>query len=203
MDRLVIKQTIFRRNDYLYKTNEPFKKIIMIRSGCVKTFKVNACGETIITGFCYPGELLGLNAIASETYQECALALDTLSVCQLSFSELEKIAQEFRCFDKQLIKLMSEKLSTHFMPNQCCSAESKIAFFLLNISKKMKMYGASGLHFNLSMTREDIGQYLGLATETVSRVLSKFQVNNILKCSNKYILLEDYFQLEHIASQAS
>ncbi len=202
LNDLVNQQTVLHRNDYIYKAAEKFTKIFIIRSGSVKTYKINASGEMVITGFCYPGEILGLNAIASKTYQENALALDTLSLCELNFNELEKLSIKFPCYQHQLIKLMSEKLSSDFFLNLSSSAESKMAFFLLSISKKMKNYGTSGMNFNLSMTREDIARYLGLATETVSRILSKFQSNNVLECSKKNIQLKDQTQLQSLASQA-
>ncbi len=202
LDSLVNQQTVLHRHDYVFKAAEPFKKIFIIRSGSVKTYKINAHGEMIITGFCYPGEILGLDAIASKTYQENALALDTLSLCELNFNELEKLSSKFPAYQHQLIKLMSEKLSTNFFLNLSSSAESKIAFFLLMISNKMKNYGTSGLDFNLSMSREDIAKYLGLATETVSRIFSKFQLNNVLECSKKNICVKDYPQLQSLASQA-
>lgn len=202
LDKLVDKRAIYHRHDYLYKAKDPFNKIIIIRSGSVKVYKLSAQGEMIILSFCYPGEILGLNAIAGDQYQENAVALDTLSVCQLNFNEFEKLSEKFPCFQKQLIKLMSEKLSTSFTFNSSSSAESKMAFFLLNISNKMKNYGTTGMDFSLSMTREDIAKYLGLATETVSRILSKFQLNNIVECSKKNILLKDYFTLRTLASQA-
>ncbi len=202
LSELVNQQRVLHRNDFLYKAHETFKKIIIIRSGSVKTYKINSNGEMTITGFCYPGEILGFNAIASKTYQENALALDTLSICELNYSELEKLSDKFPCFDHQLIKLMSEKLSTNFLLNLSSSAESKMAFFLLNISNKMKNYGTTGMNFNLSMTREDIARYLGLATETVSRILSKFQLNNVLECSKKNIIVKDHYQLQALASLA-
>jgi CRP/FNR family transcriptional regulator len=202
LSELVNQQTILHRNEYIYRAFETFRKIFIIRSGSVKTFKINSNGEKIITGFCYPGEILGFDAIATKTYQENALALDTVSVCELNFNELEKLSSKFPSYQHQLVKLMSEKLSSNFFLNLSSSAESKIAFFLLTISNKMKNYGTTGMNFNLSMTREDIARYLGLATETVSRILSKFQLNNILECSKKNIFLKDYSQLQILASQA-
>lgn len=203
LNELVNQQTILHRNEYVYRTSETFRKIFIIRSGSVKTYKMNSHGEMIITGFYYPGEILGFDAIASKTYQENAIALDTLSLCELNFDELEKLSSKFPSYQHQLIKLMSEKISTNFFLNLSSSAESKIAFFLLTISNKMKNYGTSGINFSLSMTREDIARYLGLATETVSRIFSKLQLNNILECSKKNIIVKNYSQLECLAAQAT
>ncbi|MBS0285794.1 MAG: cyclic nucleotide-binding domain-containing protein [Proteobacteria bacterium] len=199
LDKLINKQKIFHKSDYLFKAGASFKNIVVIRSGSIKTYKINAQGDQLITGFCYPGEVLGLNAIATKCYQENAVALDTVSVCELSFCEFEKVAEQVPSFQRQLIKMMSEKLCHTGIINLSSSAESKMAFFLLSISQKMKNYGTSGLDFKLSMTREDIAKYLGLASETVSRVLSKFQLSNLVACSQKNVQLKAYDQLVSLA----
>jgi len=202
LDSLVNKQQLFHRNEFIFKENTRFTHIYIIRSGSVKTYNVTPDGTTVITGFLYPGELMGLNAIASEHYIENALALDTVSVCALNYAEFESLSTQFAGFNKQLIKLMSEKLASVCISNLSCSAESKLAVFLLTISKKMKNYGTSGVDFSLSMSRVDIAKYLGLATETVSRILSKFQLNSLLSYSNKNIQLKDITKLEALAAQA-
>lgn len=201
LDSLVDKQKIYHRHEYIYHENKKFNSIYIIRSGSVKTYHIQPDGNTMITGFCYPGELLGLNAIASQHYMENAVALDTVSVCALDYAEFESLSTQFTGFNQQLIKLMSEKLASYPLTNQACSAESKLALFLLTISKKMKNYGTSGVDFSLSMSRVDIAKYLGLATETVSRILSKFQLNCWLTYSNKNIQIKDLLKLEELAAQ--
>lgn len=202
LDTLVDKQKLYHRGDFIYQTSDNLSNIYIIRSGSVKTFKVNTQGDVSITGFCYPGEILGLNAIAANHYQENAFALDTVSVCALHYAELEALSTQFPCFQKQLIKLMSEKLSTHSVLNLASSAEAKVAYFLISISTKMKNYGTTGLNFHLSMSREDIAKHLGMASETISRILAKFQLNHLVECSKKSVLLKDYFQLQALAQQA-
>lgn len=202
LDSLVDKQKIYHRGDFLYQVPDRFRSIYVIRSGSVKTFKVSMHGDINITGFCYPGEILGLNAIASNRYQENVVALDTVSVCALNYAELESLSIQFPCFQKQLIKLMSEKLSTQSALNMASSAEAKMAHFLISISTKMKNYGTTGLQFHLSMSREDIAKYLGLASETVCRILAKFQLNKWVECSKKSMLIKDCIQLQALAQQA-
>lgn len=202
LDNLVDKRRLYHRGDYLYKTGDAFSDIYIIRTGSVKTFKLNAQGDFTITGFCYPGEILGFNAIATEQYQENAIALDTVSVCALRYNQLEALSIQFPCFQKQLVNLMSEKISTHSVMNIASSAESKVAYFLITISAKMKNYGTTGLNVHLSMSREDIAKHLGLASETVSRILSKFQMNHLVELSKKTVILKDQFQLQALAAQA-
>lgn len=201
LDNLIDKRLLYHRNEHIYRKHDPLKKIIILRSGSVKIYTQNAREENTILGFCYPGEILGFNAIASGRYQEHAIALDTVSTCELDYNQFEKMTKTFPAFQKQFIQLMSEQMSSAAFLSLSSSAESRIAFFLLSISKKMKNYGASGMSFNLRMTRSDIANYLGLASETVSRILAKFQLNNILNCSNKNVTLHDYHQLQTIASQ--
>lgn len=202
LDNLVDKQKLYHRGDFIYKSREHFSHIYIIRSGTVKTYKENTQGDVTITGFCYPGEILGFNAIAANQYQENAVVLDTVSVCALRYNELEALSREFPCFQKQLVNLMSEKLSTHTVMNYSSSAESKVAYFLISISTKMKNYGTTGLNFHLSMSREDIAKHLGLASETVSRILSKFQINHLVEFSKKSVILKDLFRLQALAAQA-
>lgn len=202
LDDLVDKRKLYHRGDFIYQSHEQFGNLYIIRSGSVKTYKQSCQGDITITGFCYPGEILGFNAIAANRYQENAIALDTVSVCALRYNELESLSTQFPCFQKQLVNLMSEKLSTHTVINFASSAESKVAYFLISISTKMKNYGTTGLNFHLSMSREDIAKHLGLASETVSRILSKFQVNHLVEFSKKSVVLKDLFKLQALAAQA-
>lgn len=202
LDSLIDKQRVFHKNEYIYREKKDFTEIFIIRAGSVKTYNIANNGQIVITGFCYPGEILGMNAIAAKCYQENAVTLDTVSVCALNYGEFVKLSNRFIGFNQQLIKLMSEKLASQSISNHTCSAESKIALFLLTISHKMKNYGTSGIDFSLSMSREDIAKYLGLATETVSRILSKFKLKQIITCSNKSVHLQDILQLEILAAQA-
>ncbi|MBN9288917.1 MAG: hypothetical protein BGO43_07740 [Gammaproteobacteria bacterium 39-13] len=203
LDSLIDKQRLFHKNEYVYREKKDFTEIFIIRTGSVKTYNIANNGQIAITGFCYPGEILGMNAIAAKSYQENAVALDTVSVCALKYCEFVKLSNQFISFNQQLIKLMSEKLASQLITNHACSAESKIALFLLTISNKMKNYGTSGIDFSLSMSRDDIAKYLGLATETVSRILSKFKLRKILTCSNKAVHLQDILQLEILAAEAT
>lgn len=203
LEKIIKQSVLFHKNDFLYQSGTPFSTLAIIRSGCVKTYKINPNGDKTTTGFCYPGEILGLNAIAHNKYQEHAVALDTVSVCQLDFDAFEQLSLRFPKLQRYLISLMSEQLSNNLPPRLSSSAESKLAYFLLEISRKMKTFGISDKRLKLQMTRQDIAAYLGLATETVSRVLAKFQLRNILECSQKSILLKDYPTLQKLAFHAS
>ena len=200
-DNIVDQKKIYKAKDYLYKQNAPFSQIIIVRSGCIKNYILDPTGNKQITGFAYPGEVLGLNAISDKKYKEYAVALTTVSVCKIPFKELENISVKVPASQKQLIKLMSEKLSYNSLANLNAPADTRLALFLLNISSRMKRYGSSPVFFYLSMSRQDIGNYLGLATETVSRAFSRLQEQNIITCTRKQISIENLRNLQRVASQ--
>tara|TARA_R110000868_G_scaffold362686_2_gene624887 strand:+ start:3425 stop:4138 length:714 start_codon:yes stop_codon:yes gene_type:complete len=196
IDELVGRQKVLHKNDCLFDRGDKFKEIYAIRSG---TFKLCAPGNNdieVIEGFYLAGELIGFNAIASEIYPATAIALETSSVCVIPFDDLFTLAGQLPALRRQLVNLMSEKLQPEFKVSFNSGAEERIATFLLSISSRLQKRGYAVETFHLSMSRQDIGTYLGLATETVSRILTKLQDKDIIDVQRREIKINDFRQLQ-------
>ncbi len=189
IDGLVKTHRVLHKGDYLFKAGDRFKNIYAIRSGSFKSFIIDADGGERINGFYLLGELLGFAAIAEQNYHYSSIALETASVCEIPFDDLFELATNLPNLQRQILNLMSQRLA----PNQprllSSSAEQRFATFLLTISSRMKRCGLSAKTFKLSMSRQDIANYLGLAAETVSRLFSRLQQDGIITIERHQLCL--------------
>lgn len=184
--------------DYVFQAGEPFTAIYAMRSGIVKQYQVTDGGEERIMGFYLPGELLGLDAIWEGEHSCSAIALDTSSVCAFPYKQLEDICTRIHGFQQQMRRLMSREISSEnqfllMLKNK--SAQERIAGFLLNLSRRYERLGYSASEFKLPMSREAIGNYLGLTTETVSRLFSKMQRDNVIESNRRFMKILDVKKL--------
>jgi len=166
------------RGASLYHNGDRFDSLYAVRSGAFKTVGVSRHGDEKITGFHLPGELLGLDAISNHRHGFSAVALEDSEVCVLPFAPLERMALSMPALQHQLLRLISGDISRDhglMLLLGSMSAEQRLAAFLLSLSRRHQYLGFSGSRFVLRMTREEIGNYLGLTLETVSRLLSRFQ----------------------------
>lgn len=173
---------------------DPFHAISVVRSGAVKTFTTAPSGERQITGFYLPGELLGFDGVADDVHICSAKALETTSVCQLPFDELEEISLKLPGLQRQLHRIMGRELiEEQHMLLQIgkMHAKQRLAAFLVNYSIRLQNRGYSASEFNLTISRTDIGNYLGLTVETISRLFSKLQQDNVITIDKKFVTLKD------------
>lgn len=197
---IMVKNRIIKTNELLFKENERFKSLYVVRSGCIKTYRLSGVIADRTTGFFISGEIIGLDAIHTEFYQDTAIALDIASVCEIQFEALLSIAASVPNLQKQLVRLMSEKISCGVSREERdTSAEKRIANFILNLSIRFKRAGLSSTNFILPMSKKDIADYLGVATETMSRVLSKLRDNEILLINKKEFNIADIRKLQEVA----
>lgn len=195
----VHQKLLLKSKEDLFKADKPLKSIYVLRSGSLKTIKVNTSGSWQITGFYYPSDILGLDGIYLNKYPNSAVSLETSSVCEIRLSKFTELVSTIPNLLNQFINVMSERINELSCGFQNCSAEQRLALFLLNISNKMKRIGISGANIYLRMSREDIGNYLGLAGETVSRILTKFKDLGLIKLNSKSIDILDFKQLIKIS----
>lgn len=149
-------------------------------------------------GFHLPGELIGLDAIAEGDHPLAAKALETTSVCEIPFSDLESLSTRVHGLQHQLLRIMSQEIRDdehNMVILGQKSAEERLAAFLIGLSNRFKRRGFSDTQFNLSMSRSDIGNYLGLALETVSRLFTRFQNEGLIRVDRKHIELLDRHHL--------
>ena len=202
-ETIVNNRRIVERGELLYRTNQPVCTIYAIRTGSVKTYVLTTDGRMQITGFHIPGELLGLGAIAAHHFTSEAMAMETTMVCEVPIEVLEHYSKEIPSIRQQMLKILSREI----IDNQELmlllgkkNAEERLATFLLNISERFRRRNYSATEFNLSMSRSDIGNYLGIAEETVCRVFTRFQSEGLLVTKQRQVQLIELKELNKIAN---
>lgn len=204
LDRYVKRKRILKRGVVLYRIGEEFTYVYAIRSGSVKTYISTDDGRLQITGFHVPGELLGLNAIDEKRYNCEAMALETTSVCEISVECFEELARQIPSVHYQMLRMMSKEIKHNqelMLLLGKKNAEERLATYLLSLSRRFALRNYSSTQFNLSMSRGDIGNYLGIAEETVSRIFTRFQEEGVITSERRHIILNDLERLSAIARE--
>lgn len=202
LDSIVKRKQVYKRGEVLYRVGQPFEYIYAIRSGSVKTYIFTDDGRVQITGFHIAGELIGLNDIDSRVYSCEARALETTSVCEVSIDRFQELVEKIPSIQYQMLKIMSGEIRHNqelMLLLGKKSAEERVATYLLSLSRRFERRNYSPAQFNLSMSRSDIGNYLGLAEETVCRVLARFQDEGLITSQRRQINLNDMDRLKNIA----
>jgi CRP/FNR family transcriptional regulator, anaerobic regulatory protein len=196
------RRHVFRRGDVLYRMGQPFEAVYAIRSGSVKTYVSTDDGRIQITGFHIAGELLALNALSGQTYVSEARALEATTVCELDTDRLDELAKRFPDLQRSMIRIMSDEILHHqelMLLLGKKTAEERIATYLLSLSRRFAKRHFSATQFILSMSRSDIGSYLGIAEETVCRILSRFGDEGWVTTRHRHVVLNDLQRLQDIA----
>lgn len=190
LDRMVHTWRKVGKGESLFRAGDTFHALYAIRSGSFKTVVSHPNGSNHVTGFQLAGETLGLDGIAADRHTCDAIALEDSTVCSMPFHCVEDLCQDIRPLQRRLHQLMAEEIvreSGLMLLLADLTAEARVATFLLNLSSRMQDRGYSGSSFTLRMTREEIGSYLGMQLETVSRALSKFQREGWIAVNGKQI----------------
>ncbi len=203
LDAIVSRGRPIHKDDYVYHSGNPFHSIFAVRSGAIKTYAVDSDGHEQVTGFHLPGEIFGIDGIGQESHRNTAVALETSSVCEIPFNRLSELSIALPTLQKRLFALMgmevneNQELITLLSKK---SAEERVATLLLNLSARNHARKLSSIAFRLPMSRSDIGNYLGLTLETVSRVFSRFQKTKLLSVDKKEIEILDMEGLRSLIS---
>ena len=198
LDALTSLKLNFRRGEYLYRSGETFRALYAIRTGFFKTQVLHEDGREQVTGFQMPGEIIGLDAICSDAHSCDAVALEDSEICEIPFDRLEELSRELPSLQRHLHKIMSREIVRDhgiMMLLGSMRAEERLAAFLLNLSQRFSARGYSPNAFHLRMTRQEIGSYLGLKLETVSRTLSSFQEYGLLSVKVREVEIMDMLRL--------
>lgn len=198
LDSIIDRKRPLLRGDHLFRIGDPFECLYAVRSGSLKTYATSADGQEQVMGFHLPGELVGLDAIAEGDYPLAAKALETTSICEIPFHDLQSLGTQLPGLQHELLRVMSKEIRNdehNMVILGQKSAEERLAAFLIGISNRFMRRGFSASQFNLSMSRSDIGNYLGLALETVSRLFTRFQNEGLLRVDRKHIELIDRTKL--------
>ena len=203
LDEIIGRRRRLQRDEILYRMDDPFRNLYAIRFGHFKTFQINPSGDTHITGFQMAGELLGMDAISTERHHCDAVALEDSEVCEIPFSRLEELFGEIPRLLHHFHRIMSQEIMREqnvmlLLGNM--RAEQRFAAFLVNLSSRYAARGYSPTSFQLRMSREDIGNYLGLTIESISRLLSRFKKQGWMEVDKREVRLTNVTMLRALAA---
>ena len=200
VENLVYARRRVKRGDSLFTAGSEFGAVYSVRSGFFKTSVLDNDGREQVTGFFMGGELLGLDGIAG-LYHGTATALEDSEVCVLPYALIERLAREIPALQRQLHAVLAREIARDhgvMLLLGSMRAEERLATFLLNLSRRFVRRGYSPTEFQLRMTREEIGSYLGLKLETVSRLFSAFQKDGLIEVQQKRVHIRDIGGLERV-----
>ncbi|KAB0548891.1 fumarate/nitrate reduction transcriptional regulator Fnr [Pseudomonas argentinensis] len=198
LDDIVKRGRPLKKGEFLFRQGDTFTSVFAVRSGALKTFSLSDAGEEQITGFHLPSELVGLSGMDTELYPVSAQALETTSVCEIPFERLDELSVSLPQLRRQLMRVMSREIRDDQQMMLLLSkktADERIATFLVNLSARFSARGFSANQFRLAMSRNEIGNHLGLAVETVSRVFTRFQQSNLIEAEGKEVHILDPIEL--------
>lgn len=202
LDQIIERKKPIQKNQQLFKAGDKLKSLYAIRSGSIKSFTISEQGDEQITAFHLAGDLVGFDAITDDTHPSFAQALETAMVCEIPYDTLDDLSGKMPKLRQQIMRLMSDEIKGDqdmILLLSKKSAEERLAAFLANLSTRFSQRGFSSKEFRLTMTRGDIGNYLGLTVETVSRLLGRFQKSDLLDVKGKDIHILDSAALKELA----
>ena len=206
LDDLVAQRRAVSRGEDLFRAGDRFQSVYAVRSGFFTTGLTLEDGREQVTGFQMTGELLGLDGISSDAHTVSATALENSQVCVIPFEQLEELSREFTDLQRQFHKIMSREIVRDhgvMLLLGSMKAEERLAAFLVNLMQRLQARGYSSSEVILRMTREEIGSYLGLKLETVSRTFSRFQDEGLLDVRQRQIRILDQDRLRELVSATS
>ncbi|MCC2595300.1 fumarate/nitrate reduction transcriptional regulator Fnr [Pusillimonas sp. MFBS29] len=194
LDELIKERIRVPKGSALFRLGDPTEAVYGIRSGSLKTQLEDASGQVQITGFLLPGEIIGMDGLVDNTHVSHALALEDSEVCVIRIDELDALSHHLPILQQQLRRLMSKEISRAHqlvMSLGALRSEQRLAAFLINLSQRLAALGYSSTEFILRMSREEIGNYLGLTLETVSRLFSRFARDGLIRVHQREVHILD------------
>jgi len=191
---------VIQAGEHVFLAGSKLEFLRVVKSGAVKTYMTSRRGEEQVVTFHMPGDILGIDALANATHESSAVALETTAICTAPLGRLEYLMERFA--PGWLLKLLADEVLREqrmLLMRGKKSAESRLAAFLITLSERFKARGYSNREFNLSMPRQDIGNYLGLTMETISRTFSRMQVEGLLEINRRRVVIRDFDHLRDVA----
>ncbi|MGE5466356.1 MAG: fumarate/nitrate reduction transcriptional regulator Fnr [Ignavibacteria bacterium] len=206
LDHLVAGRRKVKRGHHLYRAGDAFEAIYAIKMGFFKTDILLEDGRDQVTGFQMAGEILGMDGIGTDFHTCNSIALEDSEICIIPFAQLEQLSREVQTLQRHFHQVMSREIVRDhgvMMLLGTMRAEERLAAFLLNLSQRFTARGYSPQEFHLRMTREEIGSYLGLKLETVSRAFSRFQDEGLISVHQKHVRILDGNGLKRLLNHQS
>ncbi|MFC4699427.1 fumarate/nitrate reduction transcriptional regulator Fnr [Glaciecola siphonariae] len=195
LDDIIERKRPLHKHDKLVQSGQPFHSLYAVRSGSFKSYISDKDGVEQITGFHFPGDIIGFDALKDNKHQSYSQALETAMVCELPYDTLDKVSERYPKLRQQIMRFMSAEIKHDhelMMLLSKRSAEERLLHFISHLSQRFDERGYSAKQFNLSMTRNEIGNYLGLTVETISRLLTRFQKEGLIEVDGKLITILDF-----------
>ena len=205
LDQIIERQLPLKKNTRLFIEGDKFKAIYAVQSGCIKVSRLTSSGKEQVCGFHLPGEIIGLEAIDSGDHTCTAHIIQSTSVCIIPYNAFEKLSQNMPGLQHQFIRLMSREIASQQWLLTLLgkhTADERVAALLCNLSDRFQQRGYAHNELNLGMSRHELGDYLGLAIETISRVITRFSQAGLLTAKGKNIQLHKPLQLREIAGMS-
>jgi len=203
LDEIVSNRRGVARGEALFRAGDPFTSLFAVRSGFFKTCVSSEDGRDQVTGFQMTGELIGLDGIGTDRHTCDAVALEDSQICVIPYGKLEELSRELSDLQRHFHKIMSREIVREhgvMLLLGSMRAEERLAAFLLNLTQRLRIRGFSSSSLILRMTREEIGSYLGLKLETVSRAFSRFQEEGVLSVKQRQIEVLDPDALQKLVN---
>ena len=206
LDNIIERKKPIQKSQVIFKAGDELKSLYAIRSGTIKSYTISETGEEQITSFHLPGDLVGFDAINNMRHPSFAQALETAMVCEIPFDILDDLSGKMPKLRQQIMRLMSNEIRSDqemILLLSKMNAEERLAAFIVNLSNRYSARGFSAREFRLTMTRGDIGNYLGLTVETISRLLGRFQKSGVLSVQGKYVTINDLATLHNMSGSVN
>jgi CRP/FNR family transcriptional regulator len=200
ISQIIKAKKTLQRGEFIYHEGDNFRGILAIKSGSAKLVGADQHGNEHILNILLPGELLGFDGLSTDKHSCAAIALETTSFCLLPADSMDDLFHNIPSLTRELFRHSGEKMLED--KNQLIlskrPAEERLAYFLISLSERLKRRGFSASEFKLSLSRQEIGNHLGLALETVSRLLKKFQEDEMIMVQNRFITITDLTALKNL-----
>ena len=203
LEELVASRRRIRRGEVLYRAGDFFENLYAVRLGFLKSTVMSSDGREQVTNFFMAGEMIGIDGISSGVYSCDVVALEDTEVCVIPYSRMEEATTSMKAMGAHFQKMLSREIVRQhgvMLLLGSMHAEERLAAFLLSLSQRFENRGYSRSEFVLRMTRAEIGSYLGLKLETVSRVLSRFSHDGLIEVNQKHVRIFDPEGLRAIVS---
>lgn len=193
------------RNEHIFHEGQAIKSVRVVRSGSVKSYQLSADGDEIVSGFYLPGEIIGLDGLSGQRHSSFAVALENSRTCDIPFRDFTAMLDKSPKLNRVMLRLLSEEMAETrelLLVVGRLDARTRVALFLLSMSRRLARRKEDPDRFRLTMDRRDIANYLGLTIETVSRTLSAMQREGVIEVRGKLVSVVDRDVLEQQAAQA-
>lgn len=206
LEKLVDVGSTVARGGALFSQGDRLRELYVIGDGAMKTSVIDSEGFEQIMGFYYPGDLLGLDGLASQAHHCTAIALEDSRVCRIPYERFDHLVDELPSLRRQLMRLMSQALSDDeqlLLTLGRKSSEGRLATLLVSLARRREMRGLSGTPVRLSMKRADLANFLGMRIETISRVLRRLQEHAVIRVRRADVDILDFETLESWAARGA